>query len=339
MAPNSTLKLHTQGDSAPSARAVTAGLHHVTAMAGDPQRNLDFYQKTLGLRLVKVTVNFDDPGTYHFYFGDDTGTPGSLLTFFPWPGARPGRAGHGEVSATAFAIAPGTLQRWQERLRREGAAELRTFTRFGAQGLAFHDPDGMRLEVIETPEVVGDRITAFHSVTLTVATAAATIATLRHGLGMRVRAETEDAGKRTRLEADGAAVGAGIVDVVEDPVAGAATLGAGSVHHVAFRARDDAHQDALKQQLRELNIAATEQRERVYFRSVYLREPGRVLLEIATDEPGFAADQPVAELGTRLMLPPWLEVRRGDIERVLPKIKLPHRADDRSGQDQSGRSV
>ncbi|MCP8939016.1 ring-cleaving dioxygenase [Alsobacter sp. SYSU M60028] len=312
---------------APSARTASPGLHHVTAIAGAPRRNLAFYTGLMGLRLVKKTVNFDDPGTWHLYYGDAAGTPGSILTFFPWPNAAPGRVGPGETGETSFVAPEGSLGFWRERLAQAGVA-TEDAARFGRPVLTFADPDGMRLAIAEGAEGAGGpawtgadapaeaAIRGFAGVTLGVREPARTAAVLTGIFGYEEIAED---GPRQRFAASGDGLG-GVIDLVT--VEGErGRLGAGTVHHIAFRARDDAEQAAMAERLRaELGIATTEQKDRNYFRSVYFREPGGVLFEIATDEPGFAVDEPAETMGSRLMLPAQYEARRARIEAVLPPL-------------------
>jgi glyoxalase family protein len=305
------------------------GIHHVTAIGGPARRNLDFYTKALGLRLVKKTVNFDDPGTYHFYYGDEVGRPGTILTFFPWEHVAPGRLGIGETQETVFRVPEGAIGYWTHRFVEKGVAHQTLEKRFGETVLSFKDPDGMRLALVGQPGIEAEpawttgeipaeyAIRGFHSVSLLLNDAAPTGAILTDVLGF---AEAAREGNLVRYKVGNTAVG-GIVDI---RVAGdflPARMGGGSVHHVAFRAADDAAQAAMVRKLAENHgIRTTEQKDRNYFRSVYFREPGHVLFEIATDEPGFAADEPVASLGEALKLPSFLEPRRQDIEAVLPAV-------------------
>lgn len=284
------------------------GTHHVTAIASDPQRNLDFYTQVLGLRLVKLTVNFDDPGTYHFYFGDDAGRPGSILTFFPWQGARPGRHGSGEVAAVSFAVP--TLDGWAARL-----PDARPGNRFGQEYLAFADPDGMQLELVATGGR-GNQITGFHGVTLSEASRDATARLLTKTFGYQLLASE---GNRFRY---GSSAG-DTVDLLVQPEVRRGVQGSGIVHHVAFRAESDEAQQAWLLELTRAGFHTTPVLDRQYFHSVYFREPGGVLFEIATDPPGFAIDESPDALGTHLKLPPWLEPRRNEIETLLPKLELP----------------
>jgi glyoxalase family protein len=316
----------------PTSTLQTAGIHHITAIAADAQRNHDFYTRTLALRLVKQTVNFDDPGTYHLYFGDHPGSPGTILTFFPWPHVKRGVRGTGSVDATAFLIPTETLGFWADRLASLGVPTTRA-TRLGSPILAFEDPDGLRLELIEDlsagtilardAQGVPARaaIRGFHGATLLVRDAAGPDRLLTAGLGME-RAATE--GPRTRYRAVGTGSGpvGAFVDVVQDPAAPFHKLGGGIVHHLAMRAASDHQQADFADHLAKLGLRATPVAERFYFRSIYFREPQGVLFEIATDAPGFAADEPLDALGTSLKLPPMYEKRRSEIERVLPPLKV-----------------
>lgn len=305
------------------------GLHHVTAISGPARRNLDFYNRVLGLRLVKKTVNFDDPGTYHLYFGDADAAPGSILTFFPWEHAAPGRLGVGETQETVFRVPEGSIGFWTHRFVALGVPHEAPAKRFGETVLSFRDPDGMRLALVGLPGVEKEpawseggiapenAIRGFHSVSLLLADAAPTGAILSDVFGFT---EAAREGTLIRYEAKGTAIG-GVIDL---RVAGGflpARQGAGSVHHIAFRAGDDAAQEEMVRRLAENHrIQTTEQRDRNYFRSVYFREPGHVLFEIATDVPGFAVDEPAAELGRALKLPAGLEAHRKQIEAVLPEL-------------------
>ncbi|MFL5496420.1 MAG: VOC family protein [Gemmatimonadales bacterium] len=313
------------------------GLHHVTAIASDPQRNLDFYAGLLGLRLVKRTVNFDDPETYHFYFGDEVGTPGSILTFFPWPGARSGRQGPGQVAVTSFAILPGALGFWIERLVRHGI-RYECPTKRGAsaaraeQVIAFRDHDGLMLELVAHPEAEArpawadapgisrdQAIHGFHSVALWVETGEPTEKILVDTLGFRPVGEEGS----TRRFAVGDGGPGTLVDlrVTGGFVRGAA--GAGTVHHVAWSVADDGEQLVVRDLVDKAGLSPTPVIDRSYFHSVYFREPGGVLFELATRPPGFTIDEPLERLGERLMLPAQYEPHRAEIEAVLPQIHLP----------------
>ena len=305
------------------------GIHHVTAISGPARRNLSFYAEVLGLRLVKKTVNFDDPGTYHLYFGDGAGSPGTILTFFPWEHAAPGRLGVGQTQETVFRVPEGSLGWWAHRFVEKGVAHETITRRFGESVLSFKDPDGMRLALACMPRI-GDEpawdgggvpaehaIRGFHGVSLLVERGEKTGAILTDVFGFaRVASE----GNVTRYAVAGTPLG-GIVDIREAGGFLAGREGAGSVHHVAFRAADDAAQEAMVKRLREHHgQRVTEQRDRNYFRSVYFREPGGILFEIATDVPGFAVDEPAESLGQALKLPPQYEAQRARIEAVLPAL-------------------
>jgi glyoxalase family protein len=304
------------------------GIHHVTAIAGTARRNLDFYTRVLGLRLVKKTVNFDDPGTYHLYFGDETGRPGTIITFFPWEHVAPGQLGIGQTFETAFRVPEGSIGFWTHRLVEQGVPHDAPERRFGETVLTFKDPDGMRLALVGVAGAAAEpgwsggavpeehAIRGFEGVTLLLEHAEETGAILTDVLGFE---EVAREGSTVRYRAD---EGLGsIVDIRTAQGFLAGRMGGGSVHHVAFRAEDDAAQAEMVRRLAENHgIRTTEQRDRNYFRSVYFREPGGVLFEIATDAPGFSADEPVENLGTTLKLPPFLEGRRKEIEAVLPEL-------------------
>ncbi|MGW8283801.1 MAG: VOC family protein, partial [Gemmatimonadota bacterium] len=253
----------------------TTGIHHVTAVAGSAQGNVDFYTGRLGLRLVKRTVNFDDPGTWHLYYGDETGSPGTLITFFPWQGIPQGRPGAGEVGATAYAAPVSTLRQWVESIAAEPQAE----ERFGEPVFLFRDTDGSRLELVGVESGDGDseRIRGFHGVTLSISRPEPTARLLTDILGYEMTGEEDG---RLRLSAPGTAAGR-VVDLVESDDRSPARLGAGSVHHVAFRARDEEQQAAFREELLVAGIDVTPVKDRQYFRSIYFREPGGVLFEIA----------------------------------------------------------
>ena len=297
----------------------TAGLHHVTAISGPPQANVGFYTGEMGLRLVKRTVNFDDPGTWHLYYGDAAGSPGTILTFFPFPHAAPGREGHGQAHACAWTVARGSLEGWATRLGL-GDPEGAITERFGARVLTLRDPHGQRLELIEDAAAPADGIGGFHSVTLWVADPAPTARVLTEGLGY-APGDTADEGdgRRLRLTATGGAAPGRIVDLLQHP-GPAARQGAGSIHHIAFRAADDAHQDEIRSRLRALGQQVTPRIDRQYFNAIYFREPGGVLFEVATDPPGFAIDEPADALGRTLQLPPQYAGRRAEIAAALPPL-------------------
>jgi glyoxalase family protein len=306
------------------------GIHHVTAIAGKAQRNLDFYTRTLGLRLVKRTVNFDDPGTYHFYFGDEVGHPGTILTFFPWEHAAPGRAGVGLAQTPTFRVPAGAIGYWMHRLLEKGVTCEPMTERFGERVLGFSDPDGLGLALVgvagaeaEPAWSDGDvpaehAARGFHGVTLMLDRGDATGEILSGVLGF---SEAGREGGIVRYRAH-AGIG-GVVDLREVGGFLAGRMGRGTVHHVAFRAADDAEQAAMARKLVDNGWAqVTDQKDRQYFRSVYFFEPGGVLFEIATDAPGFTVDEPQAELGRALKLPPFLEPRRSELEAVLTPLEV-----------------
>lgn len=308
----------------------TSGLHHVTAIGGDPQRNADFYLRTLGLRLVKTTVNFDDPGTYHLYYGDQSGRPGSLMTFFPWKDAPSGRRGTGQATTTSFSVPAESIGWWKDHLAEAGITTGRIANGDGEDVLTFDDPDGLQLALVAHPQ--GDArdpwdngnvpaehaIRGLHSVTLSVAEEDATAEMFRE-LGLSFTAQDSN---RLRFSAGEGGPGA-MVDVLVTPDAPRGLVAAGTVHHVAWRAPDEDSQAAWREELVDRGTNVTSILDRQYFRSIYFREPGGTLLEIATDQPGFAIDEPLLELGRALKLPPWLEPNREQIEHALPTLNLP----------------
>jgi glyoxalase family protein len=301
------------------------GLHHVTAIASDPQTNLDFYTEVLGLRFVKRTVNFDDPGSYHFYFGDDAGTPGTILTFFPWPRTPRGNAGVGEVTLTAFSAPLASIDFWESRLSGYNLPVERS-ERFEETVLTFPDPDGMKIEIVghahaESPHpsrfgaiAAEHSLRGFYGVTLSLKQAEETEAILNI-MGFTRR---DEQGNRLRF-----AVG-NHIDLLVNPDGHHGRMGAGTVHHIAFRAADDASQLEWREIL-DQHLDVTPVMDRTYFHSIYFREPGGVLFELATDPPGFALDEPLDSLGEALCIPAWLEQHRPVIEQRLPPIEL-HKA-------------
>jgi glyoxalase family protein len=305
-----------------------SGIHHVTAISGNALRNFDFYTRALGLRFVKKTVNFDDPGTYHFYYGDEAGQPGTILTFFPWEHAAAGRGGVGQTQQTAFRVPATSLGYWTHRFIEKGIAHEALEKRFGESVLPFTDPDGMSLALVGVPGAENESgwsngdipaehaIRGFHGVTLLLEAAEKTGAILTDVFGFK---ETAREGSIIRYAGD-AGVGS-YLDIYQAKGFLPGRQGRGSVHHVAFRARDDAEQAEMTRKLVAVHGQhVTEQKDRNYFRSVYFREPGGVLFEIATDVPGFAVDEPVETLGQALKLPAFLESRRSQIEAVLPSL-------------------
>ena len=311
--------------------AGVSGIHHVTAIAGDAQRNVDFYTTVLGMRLVKRTVNFDDPGTYHLYYGDEVGSPGTILTFFPWPNASRGREGAGQVNGVALAVPQGSLGYWLTRLVAHGVEHGEIETRFGERLIPLKDPDGMRIELVGSADAMDipgwdggpvhseHAVRGVHAVTVWTEHPAETHALVEGSLGMR-RVGTHDS--TVRFAAGEGGTGA-LLDVRDVAGFWTGTLGAGTVHHVAFRVPDDDAEVALMDVVRHAGTSTTDVVDRKYFHSVYFREPGGTLFEIATDEPGFAIDESVAHLGQSLVLPEWLEPERARIERKLPTIHLP----------------
>ena len=315
-----------------------AGLHHLTAIVGDPQQNVDFYTHVLGLRLVKQTVNFDDPGTYHLYYGDEIGTPGTILTFFPWPGAPKGRRGTGQIIDISFLIPTAALDYWIDRLSKQEITITGPATRFDEQVISFFDPHGLSLELVahkdaelrsgweKGPIPPAYAIRGFSSVTLAETQQERTSTMLTDVLGFRLVAQE---GNRFRYEVGPGGPGAR-VDVLSLPDQPRGRIAVGTVHHVAWRTEDDVHQLAWQSHLAENGTDVTPVQDRQYFHSIYFREPGGVLFEIATDPPGFSVDEPVEQLGTHLKLPPWLEPHRSEIENVLLPIHVPEDYAERS---------
>jgi glyoxalase family protein len=302
-------------------RQTIPGIHHVTAIAGDPQRNFDFYTGILGLRMVKRTVNFDDPATYHLYYADQTGSPGSIMTFFPWPSAPRGRAGSGQVVVTSFSIPAGSAGHWRERLGSLGVPCDGPSERFQEEVLTVTDPDGLELELVahaDPPSHADPALQGFHSVTLSVEGYEQTAKLLTEVLGF---GQVGEEGNRFRYQATGSGP-ASRVDVLCQPGMRPGSMGTGTVHHVAWRATDDAQQVVWRQELIRQGFNVTPVMDRNYFKSIYFREPGGVLFEIATDPPGFAIDEAPEALGGSLKLPPWLEKRRDFIEQRLPPLRL-----------------
>lgn len=309
----------------------TSGMHHVTAIAGDPQKNIDFYIQGLGLRLVKKTVNFDDPGTYHLYYGDTAGNPGSLMTFFPWKGIRPGTVGAGQSTSTAFSVPAGSLGFWTKHFADLGIQGTITSTSSSEERLLVKDPDGLHIELVAThaedPRDPWDSasvpaefaIRGQHSSVLTVRNPQTTVAMMVNDLGMHV---VEEVGNRTRVGMGDGAPGA-LVDVFGSTLTPEGLQAGGTVHHIAFRVPDRATQELWRQDLASRGHQVTQILDRSYFTSIYFREPGGVLFEIATDTPGFDIDEPLLELGRSLKLPPWLEPNREQIENAVIPIHVP----------------
>ncbi len=311
-------------------KATLPGIHHVTAITADGKRNVAFYTQTLGMRMVKVTVNFDDPSAYHLYYGDFLGRPGSAMTFFVWEGAGLGRVGAPQVVVTQFAIPVGALAYWQERLAEAKITATASQDRFGQSVLAFEDPDGLALELVEAPldslstfEIGADSVVpveyairGFYGVTLASYKPDSTRALLTEVMGFPATDET--APDRTRHK--GAADYASVVDVLNQSELRHGQGSAGTVHHVAFRVPDAEQQKAWQTILQERGLGVSPVMERCYFQSIYYREPGGILFEIATDGPGFTIDEPAESLGERVCLPPWMEENRSQIEAALPPL-------------------
>lgn len=306
------------------------GLHHVTATVGDAQADLDFCLDLLGLRLVKKTVNFDNHDVYHFYYGTERGEPGTIWTTFPYKdrGVRVGTKGAGQVVTTAFSVPAGSLDYWRNRLEARGLAATDVESRFGESAIRFDDPSGLWVELVAghrdarppwTGNGVGEAeaIRGLHSVTLLVRSLAPTLELMTGVLGYTV---IEAAGRRTRVGAGGDVAGH-LIDIVEDPAAHASVNGLGTVHHVAMAIATGDEQRRLREDLLAMGLHVTDVRDRCYFQSIYFREPGGVLFEVATIQPGFTADEDLASLGRALKLPPWEEPYRSSIEANLVPVK------------------
>lgn len=304
------------------------GIHHVTAFARSPRANIDFYTKVLGLRMIKVTVNYDDSGTYHLYYADRIGSPGTVMTFFPHPNAGAGRRGTGLASVTAFDVPADAIDFWQSRLAEKQVIHERG-ERFGQPYLRFGDSDGLQIELVggddAVPQVLpwasdsvsSDRaIRGFHSVTLAVRDSQPTVDFLRNVFNFSV---ADQAGDRTRLRSSTQAI-ASIVDIEALPDGPRGSFGKDTVHHVAWRVPDETVLKQMQSSLIDRGVNVTEVKNRNYFRSIYFREPGGVIFEIATDGPGFTIDEPEDALGSGLCLPPWLEENREAIEAQLPSL-------------------
>ena len=307
-----------------------SGLHHITAIAGEAQRNYDFYTRVLGLRLVKKTVNFDDPGTYHFYYGDEVGTPGSILTFFPWEGIQKGRVGAGMATEIGYSVPKESLEFWANRFREWNVLYQPESERFGEAFIQFEDRDGLVLNLVVpvaadnrkpwTTKEVAENVAAkgFHSIVLTVRKSEATASILTDLFGYKLLAQE---GNRYRFVTD-AIETANIIDLVEEPNAEAAVNAGGTNHHVAFRVKDDNMLMEFREKISSAGLNITGKIDRNYFYSLYFREPGGVLFELASDNPGFATDESITELGSHLMLPKQYEESRKKIEEVLPVLRI-----------------
>jgi glyoxalase family protein len=306
------------------------GIHHVTAIASDPQQNVDFYAGLLGLRLVKRTVNFDDPSAYHLYYGDTSGAPGTIVTFFYWPGMESrGTVGAGQMTAITFSVSPDSLAYWEERLRRQGLP-VATIRRFDETVLCFADPDGIPLEIVAVSAEAdarvgwagagvpaGHALRSLHSTSLAVRAAAATEELLVEVMGYRlVRRE----GPRSRFEAGPGGSGR-YADVIADAAGPFGKGGAGTIHHIAWRVGTDEEELAMKSRLQQSGYSVSPVMDRDYFHSIYYRERGGILFEIATEAPGFAVDEPPDSLGASLKLPRQFHGQRAEIEALLPPLQ------------------
>ena len=304
----------------------TPGIHHVTAIANEPQANVAFYTEILGLRLVKRTVNFDDKFTHHLYYGDAVGTPGTTITFFPFQHGRAGQVGRGQVQATAFAIPESAIEFWVDWLTDREIEVTEATSRFDEPVLSFHDHDGLPLELVASdtdiepwhdgPVPPAVAIRGFHGITIDSYDTEAS----GEVLALLGYEETATDGDLIRYRAHGDR--AAVVDLRGDMDAPRGRQGVGTVHHVAFRVDDEATQLAWRERLLEAGLSVTPQKDRRYFTSIYFREPGGVLFEIATDGPGFTRDEAAGDLGAGLMLPPWLEEDRTMIEAQFPPLSV-----------------
>ena len=304
------------------------GIHHITAIAGNAKRNYDFYTKVLGLRMVKKTVNFDDPGTYHFYFGNENGTPGTILTFFPWQGIQQGRPGTGMATEIGYSVPEGSLEFWKDRFTQFNVQHGITAERLGELYLPFQDPDGLQLNLIvpkkndnrqawETAEVKAQNATkGFHSITLTLKSIKGTADILTEVFGYTL---LEQEGKRYRYITSNIE-NAAIVDLIEAPEEERGIVAGGTNHHVAFRVANDDVLMTYREKILQKGINITPKINRDYFFSLYFREPGGVLFELATDNPGFTVDEPLDKLGTSLKLPVQYQPMRAEIEKALPEL-------------------
>jgi len=307
---------------------LVTGIHHITAIAGDPQKNVDFYTGILGLRMVKKTINFDAPDVYHLYYGDEIGSPGTILTFFPFTGARKGTKGTGEMTYTAFSVPIDSLDYWKDRLSKYGISVSTVLHRFGEQLIRFEDHDGLGIELIATDKdnrtswtygkIPQDKaIQGFYGATLNLKAKELTEQLLTEMMDYRFVGEEDG---RYRYGTEGKP--GDIIDIVVDKNGRQGTQSAGTVHHIAFRTANDASQLEVQRKLMKAGVQVTEVKDRNYFKSIYYREPGGVLFEIATDEPGFAIDEEVSNLGEKLKLPEWVEPQRDQLEKRLPVLHL-----------------
>jgi glyoxalase family protein len=307
------------------------GYHHITAIAGDPRANLRFYRDVMGQRLVKKSVNQDDPGTYHLFYADDAGHPGTDLTFFPWPHARPGRPGVGIVEQTLLTVPPGSLPYWEARFREHGVRAGDIRHRFGEPTLTFTDPHGMVLALVEAPDPfpfvawadgpvpAPYQVRALHGARAPIRDLAASRAFLEDVMGFRHHGEEDGLHRFVLPGATGAGAGH-LLDLREDKDGRRGEWGVGTVHHLAWTVDDGTHQEAVRAAVAASGRRPSEVIDRFWFRSVYFTEPGGLLFELATAGPGFTVDEEPGALGERLILPPWLESARDRIEAALPAL-------------------
>src|SRR4051812_24435259 len=309
------------------------GLHHITAIAGPAQENLDFYAGILGMRLVKRSINQDDPGTYHLFYADAEGHPGTDLTFFPWAQMAPSRDGFGLSTEVSLSVPPGSLVFWSARLQRYGVAVGNAEVRFGEHVLPVRDPHGLRVALVESassldraftpwdgsPVPPEHQIRGLESARLSEASLPVTTSFLESAMGFG-HLDTENGWQRYGL-AEGKS--GQYVDVREVPGAQRGAWGTGSIHHLAWRVDDDAHQAEVRTAVQTAGAHPTPTIDRFWFKSVYFKEPGGVLFELATDGPGLAVDEDAAHLGETLVLPPWLEPHRASIQEALPPLDVP----------------
>ncbi|MFA0963502.1 ring-cleaving dioxygenase [Roseivirga sp. BDSF3-8] len=318
------------------------GLHHVTILASDPQKNLDFYAGVLGMRLVKKTVNFDAPHVYHLYYGNHNAEPGTIVTFFPWPGIRRGIRGPGQATTISLSIPRASLNFWMDRLEKNKVFFQKPFSRWDEEVISLQDPDGLRVDLVAGEEDVREgyagngvpdkySIRGIHSMELTLSKTDDSLSTLGRVLGFR---QVRESGNRIRMQAyttpamsenqgKVSAKPGSLIDVIKHPGNLRPSPGAGIVHHVAFRTDDIASQLRLHEKLEMKGMKVTDVKDRKYFSSIYFREPSGILLEVATDGPGFTVDEPADKLGTSLQLPDWEEPKRPEIEKQLSPLKLP----------------
>lgn len=302
------------------------GIHHITAVAGDPQQNFEFYTQILGLRLVKKTVNFDDPSVYHLYYGNELGEPGTIFTFFPWRHLQNGSPDRGQVVAVSFSIPTGSKAFWLDHLREQKINFEAPFSRFGKEVIGLQDPDGLHLELVFDPNVNGIKgwpvgplpaihtIRGIHGATLAEKDYKPTGRLLEEDLGFELTNQLEDRYVYTTDATFGS-----VIEIIDESELNGQP-GKGTVHHIAFRVENEKEQQSLKKKLVDKGYYLTEVKDRYYFKSVYFHEPGGILFEIATDQPGFTKDEPIEELGTSLRLPDWLEQHRDTIEEELPQL-------------------